>query len=214
MALYRSCGADILCLQEVQDDRTFHAVQDSIGLEGAYCPGRQYPQYGGAIFWRRGRLVADSLATASPVQRMWQIAECTSDNGVAVTVCNVHLASAKQLGKPAAAGSRVRDIEQVVLSAGRPLVIAGDLNEVPGGTATACLVAQGYLDVAVLANQAIESTGLGKKRSDQVWIHESLRTWVNGFEVIGWERLRTRAPGKEWLSDHLPLLLTLDAGSG
>lgn len=207
-ALYGRYRPDVLCLQEVQSEGAFAAARASLRLEGSYCPGCTHRQYGGAVFWRGGSLVADARMASAPPQRMWQCV-AMGGNGSTVRVCNLHLASARQLGEDAATCSRLDDLRGLLEHRLHPHVLAGDFNEGPQGATTGFLMQHGYLDTAMLTGHRAQSTGIGKDRSDQIWVHESLADGVAEFEVLSWQDLVTDAPGKEYLSDHLPLHVRL-----
>ena len=91
-AIYRQVNPDIICLQEIQDRRTFEAVSEHLGMPGCYCPGTKLPQYGGAVLWRLhfARPVRDSQESGFETQRMWQIVEVQED-GRRLHIANVHL---------------------------------------------------------------------------------------------------------------------------
>ncbi len=208
-ALYRRMPPDVVCLQEVQDKAAFEMIKRLLDMEGVYCSGAEHPQYGGAVFWRSGRPGLNAFAAGLHPQRMWQVAE-TNGRLPACSIANVHLASWRQLGEEAAACSRIDDLNGLLQTVPRPLVIAGDFNEGPQGTATAFLMQHGYLDTAVLTGQEIASTGVNKDRSDQVWVHESIADRVTSLVFGSWDDLDARALGLKSLSDHLPLWTTLD----
>ncbi len=206
MDLYRQLEPDVLCLQEVQGEGVFHRLGASLGMAGAYCAGGQLGQYGGATLWRCGTALGDSQQ-AGP-QRMWQMAAVSGEGGQGVTVCNVHLPSARQVGKTAAARQRVEELAGAVRT--RPQVVVGDFNEAPGGGVSDFMTGQGYVNAAVLMDQAHSPTSLGGKRGDQIWVHESCRERVTGYGVLPEEDLATSIEGKTHLSDHLPLWVDLD----
>ena len=208
MDLYRRLEPDVLCLQEVQSEQIFHDLRACLGMAGAYCAGGQLRQYGGATLWRSGAAFGDSRQAG--LQRMWQIAAISSEGSQDVTVCNVHLPSARQVGKTAAARQRVEELAGAVRT--RPQVVMGDFNEAPGGGVSDFMAGQGYGDAAVLTDQAVKPTSLAGKRGDQVWVHVSRREQVTGYGVLMEEDLATSIEGKTHLSDHLPLWVDLDTG--
>ncbi|HOE65492.1 MAG TPA: hypothetical protein PLO62_03110 [Candidatus Hydrogenedentes bacterium] len=207
--VYRAFSPDVVCLQEIQSEDVFERVGEALGMDGAFCPGCVHDQYGGGLYWRSGRLLADGRAAAAPPQRMWQIAEVQADGGV-WTLANVHLASARQLGPNAATCSRIEDLEGLLRAGERPHVIAGDFNEGPLGAASSYLMQRGYLDTALLTGHEVESTGVGKDRSDQIWLDEPAAQWIAGFQIVPWARLVFLQDGKRWLSDHVPLVVQLE----
>ncbi|MBI5090827.1 MAG: endonuclease/exonuclease/phosphatase family protein [Candidatus Hydrogenedentes bacterium] len=207
--LYRSKTPDVICLQEIQSEFAFRCAREALDMDGAYCPGGHYSQYGGATLWRRGKLIVDIRSVNRLPQRMWQITAVARHGAEPLTVANVHLASARHLGEDGAAPSRIQDLEQMLTQKVRPLVVAGDFNEAPDGGASEYMASQGYVDTAPLTSHPEISTGINKARSDQIWVHRSLREHVEEFGVIAREELKTTAAGKELLSDHQPLWLRL-----
>lgn len=209
--LYRELSPDAVCLQEVQDEPSFAEAASALKFEGHYCPGGRRPHYGGAVFWRRGRYLGDWRDAPATPQRVWQVFEVPLRPGVAVSVAGVHLTSARHMSEAEASCTRVADLTCLLDVGKKPIVIAGDFNEPPSGSASAFLAHQGYIDVATLVDDAPASTGVNKSRSDQIWLLESCLPAFRGFTAISWERLACHVPGKTTLSDHLPLYVDLDA---
>lgn len=208
--LYRTKSPDVICLQEIQSEYAFRRIRDALGMAGSYCPGGHYCQYGGATFWMRGKPIVDIRSVNRLPQRMWQITSVARHGLDPLTIANIHLASARHLGEHGAAPSRIQDMEQMLNQKVHPLVIAGDFNEAPDGGVSEFLSAQGYVDTAPLTGHPDISTGINKARSDQIWVHDAIRDRVMKFGIFPRAKLQTNAPGKELLSDHQPLWLTLN----
>lgn len=212
-AIYQARDPDVICLQEIQNWETFEQVAGNLGMSGCYCPGSALPQYGGAVFWRAdsGREVRNSQAAAIKTQRMWQMVEVHGGVG-RVQVCNLHLPSERQLGPARSAAQRKAELEDAIRN-GRegPDLIVGDFNEQPAGAIAECLEQNGYLDAAVVPDQAGLPTTLGGGRGDYIWISRKMRggcTLTHG--VARKQELACQEAGKTYLSDHLPLWLTLE----
>lgn len=206
-AIYAKIAADVVCLQEIPNFACFERVAKTLGRDGMYSRGGEFPQYGGAILWRNGE-PGDCTETTQPrFQRVWQLATVTLPSGRSLRVCNLHLASSRHLGHEEGSASRVQDMERLLKQEHDPEIIAGDFNEPPGGAVESLLASEGYVDVAPLTGVMPVSTGLNKKRSDQIWIQQSLRSAVKEFCMIGFPELRTTIAGKEFLSDHCPLVV-------
>ena len=127
--LYDTLRPDIICLQEIQSEITFHLVAAELGMAGAYCPGATFVQYGGAAFWKyRGTCVVDSQSSAEVPQRMWQIIEVPVGDAEKLNVCNIHLPSARQLGQEASVKQRLKEISNVLRQDACPMVVVGDFN--------------------------------------------------------------------------------------
>jgi len=209
VAIYRGLGAAVLCLQEIQDADTFGRLSAAMGMAGRYTPGGVQRQYGGAMLWREGRSLDDSGSQEPPPQRMWQGAEVSAEPMGTIRVCNVHLPSSRQLG-PGAAEHRLKELSAVVERAVRPGILAGDFNERPGGSVCQYMVRQGYHDAAALTGQGHRPTGLGDGRGDYIWIERSLRGRLIEYGVMAKDSTASAGADKEYLSDHLPLWITLD----
>lgn len=208
---YRAVSPDLLCLQEVQSVTAFEEAGLRLGMEGTYCPGRQLPQYGGAVYWKPGvaRKIRDSAEDDFPVQRMWQIVEIQKADGGVVPVANVHLPSARQLGREKAGIQRVRELEEAVLhGAPSPEVLVGDLNELPGQAVGAALERKGFKDAAVLFGADEFATRVKGGRGDYIWV--TPQAGALSYKVTGRGKLVAAKEGKEFLSDHLPLWITLE----
>ena len=210
--LYRSADPDVVCLQEIQSRETFEAASERLDMPGCYCRGKDLPQYGGAVFWRAGcgREIHNAHRSAGRTQRMWQTVE-VSGNDRRLRICNVHLPSGRQLGPERAARQRLAEIEASVRSceAGPDLVV-GDFNEQPGGAVGECLENHGYADAAVLSGSAGMSTSIGGGRGDYIWVNSAVRDRSPSYEVAEKSALACCGSGIQYLSDHLPLWLTVE----
>jgi exonuclease III len=210
-AIYQARNPDVICLQEIQSRETFEQVSRNLGMTGCYCPGSALPQYGGAVFWRAdsGREVRNSREAAVKTQRMWQMVEVHGGVG-RVQICNIHLPSERQLGPVQSAAQRKAELEDSIRN-GRagPDLIVGDFNEQPAGPVAECLEQSGYLDAAVVSDQAGFPTTIGGARGDYIWISRKM----GGDCMLTHGVARKQEPacqeiGKTYLSDHLPLWLT------
>jgi exonuclease III len=209
--LYRAIDPDVICLQEIQSQQVLDQLSDLLGMQGYYSQGVSYPQYGGAILWRpgRGRLVAESKDTSLQVQRMWQIAEIEDGNST-MRVANVHLPSGRQLGEEGAKKQRVSEIESLTCHFDNPLgVIAGDFNETTSGLVSKYLNQQEYVDCAVHTGCTGTSTLFGA-RIDYIWLGKQTRDRFHSFSILDPQKNLFPCDGKTHLSDHLPLLLSIE----
>jgi len=206
-AFYRGVGANVVCVQEVQSPRAADAMAERLGMAGAYCPGRTFPQYGGAVFG--ADVVDDSSRDGRTAQRFWQLARHAASG---IEVCNIHLPSGRQEGRDRAPAIRVAELSDMLSVCGKtPDVLAGDFNERPGGAVGELLARHGYTDAAVAAGKPHLPTSMGGSRGDYLWLHERILHRLVGYEVPPREALAwTERPGKEYLSDHLPLWITLE----
>ena len=216
-SLYRERACDALLLQEIQGMEAFQAVSGCMGMPGGFCPGNIHPQYGGCSLFKAGARgipvpeVGNWDAFGSSPQRMWQAFEWQS-GPVPLLICNLHLPSNRQLGAERGAAQRVSDLLDVIGRCRRePDILAGDFNERPGGSVGNYLEERGYVDAAVLAGKSAVPTNLGGGRGDYIWIHKTVRNRLLDYDVVGKERLAVSLAGKQYLSDHLPLRITMEA---
>lgn len=208
---YKQINPDLLCLQEIQNQSAFDDIAAYLETEGCYCSGKTLSQYGGAVLWQSNRsreLINSSLFPQT--QRVWQIVE-TIKNQTHIRVANVHLPSPRQLGGSAAQKQRVAELQDVLdAGAAPPEVIVGDLNEQPGGTVTEFLQNNGYIDAAKLTQQAHLPTNIkGNRRGDYIWLHVSIQNQLLAYHVLEKENFIHPNADKDYLSDHLPLWVTL-----
>ena len=206
--MYRRAEADLLCLQEVQDEAAFRRVADALCMQGCFTPGGELTQYGGATLWRGGggELVHDSAGSGPPPQRMWQLVRTPPG----LVVANVHLPSSRQLGAERAAAARIAELETMLGAADAPDVVLGDFNEQPGGPVGDLLSGRGYLDAAVLSGRSVAPSSVGGGRGDQIWLRGGLGAALVEYAVSGPEDMATQVAGKEYLSDHFGLWVVLD----
>lgn len=210
VGIYKKIAPDVIALQEIQSQTAFEEIAAQLGMEGCYCPGTTLSQYGGAIFWQGNHsqpLVHSS--TCDKTQRVWQIIEIVRHQ-FHLRVANVHLPSARQLGKAGALKQRLAELERVLdATTPAPEVITGDFNEQPDGPVSAYLEQNGYIDAANFTQQADQATTLGSRRGDYIWFKQELAERVLTYKVMQKTELTHPDPHKQYLSDHLPLWVTL-----
>ncbi len=210
--IYQKIDADVICLQEIQDRETLEAVARELGMMGCFCPGTALPQYGGGLLWHRdrGSPMHNSLGSRVHTQRMWQTLEVPGINS-SVRIGNVHLPSSRHLGQEGAKAQRLAELEELIGSVEGDLdVIAGDFNEWPDGPVCKCLERHGYVDAAVLSGRPTVPTNLGEHRGDYIWVKRELSDCLLTYDVVGKETLACNLADKLYLSDHLPLWITVE----
>jgi endonuclease/exonuclease/phosphatase family metal-dependent hydrolase len=212
-AIYRAVNPDIICLQEIQNQSTFELVSEHLGMPGCYCPGTMLPQYGGAVLWHRhvARHVRTSQESAVKTQRMWQIVEVEGE-GRCLRICNVHLPSERQLGPERASEQRITELQDLIRSSETGLdIIVGDFNEQPGGPTGRYLESHGYVDAAVRSDRTGDPTAIGDGRGDYAWIKKQAGDYGLAYDVAAKQELACCSDtGKQYLSDHLPLWITVE----
>ena len=211
-AMYQDLNPDVICLQEIQSEHVFREVCRHLGMTGFYCEGKESSKYGGAIFWHphRGRQILDSRAIKARTQRMWQIAEVIGTNAC-LRICNVHLPSGSELGLEQAATQRLVEIKESVRSVETgPDIILGDFNEAPPGPVSNFLNDSDYVDSAVLTDSTHCPTHIRGGRGDIIWVKKKLKKTICHYNVVKIQDFECSDGGKQYLSDHLPLRITVD----
>lgn len=198
-ALYRRIGADMLLLQEVHSEAALRLLERSSGMKGTWVAGRVHAQYGVA-----------ALAEGPFEARGWRemglepSRACMVLEFEGVRMACVHLPSGRQEGKERAESLRVGELE-AILEASGPDVIAGDMNERPGGGVTRLLSDAGYVDV-VDERLGEAATNWVGTRGDYVWVKREMMERVASVRVAGGGEME--AEGRR-LSDHWPVRLEI-----
>ncbi|MCX7590929.1 MAG: endonuclease/exonuclease/phosphatase family protein [Kiritimatiellae bacterium] len=203
LSVYFRLKSTILCFQEVQNEAVARSLAAALGLSHYYTAGRELKQYGGCILAGAGKLIASSNSAGSLFQRMWQILAYETSTGKVITIANVHLPSDRQIEPAEAAQKRVDELRQVLALA--PDILCGDLNERPHGRVTMELEAAGYRDCAEFTHNEDRSTSIGARRTDYIWVRSCLAGRVCGYGLVPFHSFLSKAPGKTFISDHLPL---------
>lgn len=209
VALYQATDPHVVCVQEVQHIEMADQVSERLGMTSHHTPGGEYPVYGCATFAPLLEPLVDGAQSNPAPHRAWQI--CTiPDADETLTVANVHLTSDRFIGKAAADRQRIEDLQNMLAHKIEIDVICGDFNEGPREAAAILLEGFGFTDAAVATECDLPSTGVNKPRSDQIWVRNTLVPRIAAFGATDWESLHFNAPGKNVLSDHLPLWLQLN----
>ena len=164
------------------------------------------------MFWRRdhGKLILTSHDSAAKTQRVWQIVEVAATDS-RLRICNIHLPSERQLRPERAAAQRVTELLDAIRSCETgPDIIAGDFNEHPHGLTSTCLQEHDYIDAAVLSNHANVPSNIVAGRVDYIWIKKQMRNRLAAYGVMEKQELACGNSNKQYLSDHLPLWITLE----
>jgi endonuclease/exonuclease/phosphatase family metal-dependent hydrolase len=142
----RAAGADVVALQEVQRHQA-RALAHTLGARSLRWAFKHQPldtwAEGGALVGVTRQVTARALALSyrwQPWTWRRRIAVIGEVDG-GVTVVNLHLSTG------ASGARRVAEVGTALAAApGRPLILAGDLNERPGGPVAAALSALGLRD--------------------------------------------------------------------
>ncbi|HTL53269.1 MAG TPA: endonuclease/exonuclease/phosphatase family protein [Planctomycetota bacterium] len=213
-ALYRRIGADIVCLQEIQSPEVAQAVGSALGRPALYEAGGVLAQYGGCVVGANvtAEAVAAETAAVQPPHRIWQRVRWTGP-AAGLAIVNVHAPSDRQLGS-ASGERRLAEFQARLNLAPQPDILCGDFNERPGRAVGRLMAAAGYVDAAEATHNDDRCTSIGGKRSDFIWVTTALAGRLVGYDVVKPRDFLSRAAGKEFRSDHLPLWIDLAIGAG
>lgn len=208
---YRPLEPDVVCVQELQSESAFSQFANALERDGFYCAGNAHRAYGGAILFRHGRFVAQSVQTAIAAERFWMKIELTAGAWDGLIVANAHLPSGRQTSPDEARRRRLDELTALVSHLPRPDVVTGDFNEPPGGSAHELMTSLGYIDAALPSGAgAIGTNAAGQnRRIDYIWLDRKLAPALAGYEVLLAERLADPSGKKKFLSDHLPVIARL-----
>lgn len=207
---YRHVAPDVLCLQEIQSAEAFGAISAAMALPGSYAPGREHRQYGACTLSADARIMADSGSTRAPFTRAFQLIE-VGPKGRGLRIANVHLPSGRQLGAAEGAARRLAELESILRHDPPPDILCGDLNERPGGAVSDYLAGQGFVNAAVITGKADRCTSIGGTRGDYIWVRQPVADRLRDYGVCPPADFRANVPGKTFLSDHLPLWISVEA---
>ncbi len=204
---YEPIAPDVFCFQEIQSLSAFEFLKEAIGGHGFYFNEGAFAQYGGAVLVRNGLKVKKMPLTPLKPTRTVQVIQVSTVQNL--TVCNIHLPYPRQLRVEEAAEKRRDEIMAVLNLPRRPDIICGDFNEFEGQVATT-LRENDFLDTAILGGKNELGTTRTQKRGDQMWIHSSLTNHFVAYHVASEAQMQTTIEGKELLSDHFPIWITLN----
>jgi endonuclease/exonuclease/phosphatase family metal-dependent hydrolase len=207
-AIYQSYQPNVLCLQEIHDHRMTNAVATALSFESHLTIGARHPIYGTATCAQGVQLVRDCHTNGAVPERSWQICEVPAPVHT-LKIANIHLTSGRFLTETETAASRVADVQSFLDAAQDVEVVCGDFNEGPRTAVQFALEAAGFVDAAIVTGVELESTGVNKPRSDQIWVRNNLAERITGFGATDWTPMAFNAPNKNVLSDHLPLWMRL-----
>lgn len=208
-ALYQNIDADILCIQEVQNEDVAEKTRRTLEMNAIYAPGNIHRSYGAMIASRTDYSIAevDAGNSDSLLERSLVVAEIAG-----LTIANIHLTSGRQSLEGNAGDARCREIEGFLSACGeRTDVILGDFNECGGNAVSRKLEAAGFRDAALVSGRAgIPTVEWGDYRFDAIWIKERLVVNLRGYGVIREGFAADGVPEKTLLSDHYPVWIDLD----
>lgn len=206
--LYSDLDPDMICLQEVPSAEVCIALRVQLGMEGAFSPGGQRTDYGGALLWKgRSARVENLTHTAVGQGRTFERICLKLDTSIGarrLSIVNVHLSSNRYA--PAHRGEPLRLAELAALFVADPApdVVTGDFNGVPDSAVYADMMERGFVD----CGRHYSTHGRAPdKRVDYIWVRADSGLSVSEYEVVEDERFFYDAG--IYLSDHHPLCARL-----
>ncbi|PCJ57603.1 MAG: hypothetical protein COA79_15265 [Planctomycetota bacterium] len=207
--LYSNIQPDILCLQEIQNDKTFQLINSSFNMKGLYTKGKAKPHYGGAIFSDYIEHIDNSNASDLDVERFWELVSF-NDNKSSIEILNLHLPSDRFNENEKAHDKRCSELESI-LSKSNPDIICGDFNQRPNKQLTKIMNNSGYYDVAEHThNQDLATCPKSGTRLDYFWIKTEHLIKVQSLDTIFPNKFYSKVANRIYISDHLPLILNID----
>ena len=208
---YARLAPDLLCLQEVPDERAATELAGRLGMHFCFAQGGRLRPYGAAVF---SRADSDELRNLTeqvgPAERTCLRASVRGDQRGVLNVLAVHLPSNRYAPFDQAERQRVAELRAAVDVVGKVDVVVGDFNSTPDSAPYRFMVERGFRDAAEMGGCADRLTG-AKHRVDYVWLGSGAATALGGVRVLGPEGFTTELGGRQrMLSDHYPLLLKLD----
>jgi len=206
--LYRAFQPDLLCLQEIQSAEAATTLAQALGMAHHYRAGQTYAQYGGACCFRHGSVAGDDAAAVQRPERFW-FKLSIPDAAGALAICNVHLPSGRQSSPETAAQARLDELRGMLEAPPRPDIVCGDFNAPPGGMLQAFMEAQDFTDPAPAfgCGDLDTHTRRHARRIDYVWVRKTLLSRIMNYSLA--EPAALALPGNRYLSDHLPVVVTL-----
>lgn len=209
-AMYAEVQPDIFCLQEIQSPEA--AATAAGGKTYFYTPGQKYPAYGAMITAPKERQLENvSIPDDFKYERSVVVTKVKTHRGATLTIASLHLPSGRQ-GGGSPTEIRGREVAEFLKHFGKDVdVIVGDFNEGPGGNVSKILSENGFSDCALIKEGSdTNPTTVWNKRGDFIWIKNSLKDRLLDFKVLRDKNPVSDLPGKKLLSDHNPLMISLD----
>ncbi len=207
--LYTPLNIDLYCFQEIQSQEAANQVASLFNQNVNYSSGNELIQYGGLC---SSALQIKAVDTHNmDFNRLCQVIDITVGKNQ-FRIANIHLPSNRQLGAAASQLKKRAEMSQLLETFNDIDIICGDFNNYEGSDIYQCLLDFNYVDTAEIFNRKDESSVIGdtKRRGDFIWVTPSLSTQVCAYDIISKDRLQITHGDKTYLSDHLPVTITLE----
>ncbi|PCJ59258.1 MAG: hypothetical protein COA79_11200 [Planctomycetota bacterium] len=207
--IYLSENIDLYCFQEIQSQETVNSLKSLLSIEGVYTPGNQLRQYGGGVLSKN--IIESIESNDLNFDRLIQISNISFQE-TQLKISNLHLPSNRHLGVEGSKKKKINEMTALLLSHSDLDIICGDFNDYEGSEIYSFMSKNGYFDSADILNKKHLTTGITekKKRGDFIWINSELKNNIVNYEVIPKEKLIPSGINKTFLSDHLPVIITLE----
>lgn len=205
--IYQSIQADILLLQEIQNEKTARKIANDLGMKYIYNAGEEINWYGGVVLYKPD-LKVEQVCCRFEVQfqRVYQIVTVSIQNKK-IKLCNVHLPSDAQLSSEMA--EKKRKVEMSLLVGLQPDLICGDFNENEGSSRQLfdLLESHKYFDAISHNCQNNRASKIKDKRGDFIYVKDDLKSMIEFFYTVDLKQYKTDNREDFYLSDHFPLVL-------
>jgi len=210
-SLYLDKGADVICLQEIQNPEVASQVLECTSMKGTYSPGMMYAQYG-ALIAARTDWDFENQPTSCSRERSLVVATVSHpEHPCTLNIANIHLPSGRQ-----ATSQTPREVREEGIRCFLSLhddttdVLVGDLNEEYEFGVSDRLEEAGFVDAAMVAGQEdIPASTKGTGRRDMIWIKSRLKKNLLDYQVLHDHFDIKDISDKLTLSDHFPVMITL-----
>ena len=207
--IYQQINPDIVCLQEIQDQKTFEMLRDALHKSGVYCPGNNFPSYGGACFATTVNTLNNSSMNKDNSDRFWLMAQLASGPKT-FTLMTLHLPSNLSRDHESATQKRQEELNSI-LHDHTPDIICGDFNQRPNNQLSEFMDSHSYCDAAVITNnQDLSSCPKTGTRIDHFWVKKEHAHKINSLSNVAPMHFRSHAEDRMYISDHLPIILDID----
>lgn len=207
LKIYQSIQADIILLQEIQNEKTAQKIANDLEMKYFYNAGEEIKWYGGVVLYKPHLNVEQvSNKFEEQFQRVYQIVT-VSIQDKKIKLCNVHLPSDAQLSPEMA--EKKRKVEMSLLIGLQPDLICGDFNENEGASRQLfdLLESHKYFDAISYNCQSNRASKIKDKRGDFIYVKNDLESMIDFFYTVDLKQYKIDNRDDHYLSDHFPIVL-------
>ena len=207
-ACYASLMPDVFCLQEIQNQETSQMIAASLNKSTAYSSGHMFSQYGGAILADNVSFIDSAVNSKDESDRLWLLAELTTGTQN-IKILTVHLPSDLNRGPVNAIQKRQEEIAHILAHQSAD-ILCGDFNQPQNEWLSNIMQAHGYIDAAVYTGNESDTYPKTNRRIDYMWVKKEHQDRIKSFSTVKPEEFKSNVPGRNIISDHMPIVLDID----